>query len=218
MHAKAIKAAAFTAFVVLGGSTIGGIAAASGSHGGGHGGQADSAGKKDAARHGDEHGHASAPHGHGMNIGELGNAANVDRTITVTMGDNNFRPAEISVGKGETIRFVVRNKGEFLHEFNIGTAAMHAEHQKEMATMADAGMITATEIVRDKSKMDHGKGGMTMAHDDPNSVLLEPGKRQEIIWHFTRRQDLEFACNVPGHYESGMMGPIHILAKGGAIN
>ena len=49
-----------------------------------------------------------------------------------------------------------------------------------------------------------------MAHDDPNSVLLEPGKQDEVIWKFTKAMDLEFACNVPGHYDSGMMGPIHI--------
>jgi len=49
-----------------------------------------------------------------------------------------------------------------------------------------------------------------MEHNDPNSVLLEPGKQAEVIWRFTKEAELEFACNVPGHYESGMMGPIHM--------
>jgi uncharacterized cupredoxin-like copper-binding protein len=47
-----------------------------------------------------------------------------------------------------------------------------------------------------------------MAHNGANSVLVEPGKKAEVIWYFTKVAKLEFACNVPGHYESGMMGPI----------
>jgi len=50
--------------------------------------------------------------------------------------------------------------------------------------------------------------GQTMEHNDPNSVLLEPGKDGEIIWKFSTESDIEFACNVPGHYDSGMMGQI----------
>ena len=49
-----------------------------------------------------------------------------------------------------------------------------------------------------------------MAHDDPNSVLLEPGKSAEIVWTFNADAALQMACNVPGHYESGMVGKIHL--------
>ena len=58
-------------------------------------------------------------------------------------------------------------------------------------------------------KMDMG-GGKTMDHSDPNSILLEPGKSGEVIWEFSESGKLEFACNVPGHYDAGMMGPIRI--------
>ena len=159
-------------------------------------------GKKDND-HGDGHGG-----GHAMAIGEKGDPAKVDRTITITMSDNFFEPEEIDVKEGETIRFVISNKGEFLHEFNIGTAAMHAAHQKEMAKMAEHGMITPTGIDHKKMKMDHGGGKMMMAHDDPNSALLEPGKTAEVICRFSKNTELEFACNVPGHYDAGMMGEI----------
>ena len=49
-------------------------------------------------------------------------------------------------------------------------------------------------------------------HDDPNSVLLEPGKSGEIVWTFPKDADvaIEFACNVPGHYQSGMVGSVAI--------
>jgi uncharacterized cupredoxin-like copper-binding protein len=47
-------------------------------------------------------------------------------------------------------------------------------------------------------------------HNEPNSVLLEPGKAGEITWTFAEGADLEFACNVPGHYEVGMQGEIDL--------
>ena len=53
--------------------------------------------------------------------------------------------------------------------------------------------------------MDMGDGQM-MKHDDPNSKLLEPGETMEIIWTFNKEAALEFACNIPGHYDSGMVG------------
>jgi uncharacterized cupredoxin-like copper-binding protein len=58
-------------------------------------------------------------------------------------------------------------------------------------------------------KMDMGNGHM-MSHDDPNSILLEPGQSGEVIWKFAASGSLEFACNLPGHYESGMVGKISI--------
>jgi uncharacterized cupredoxin-like copper-binding protein len=150
---------------------------------------------------------------HDFDFGESGKASEVSRDIEVTMRDNFYEPEEINVKAGETIRFKITNKGEFLHEFGLGTAAMHAKHQKQMAVMMEHGMIEADRINHDKMKMDHGSGGMkgmSMAHDDPNSLLLEPGKSGEIIWKFTKATELEFACNIPGHYQSGMMGPLKV--------
>ena len=144
---------------------------------------------------------------HGMAFGEPGKASDVTRTIEVTMFDNYYKPAQITVKPGETIRFKVTNKGDFVHEFGLGTTSMHKAHQKEMMKMWEHGMIEADRINRDRMKMDHGDG-RGMDHSDPNSILLEPGKSGEVIWKFTTPMALEFACNIPGHYESGMMGPI----------
>lgn len=151
----------------------------------------------------------SGGHGHAMDIGERGDPAKVSRTVEIIMKDNYYEPEEIDAKAGETVRFVIKNQGEFLHEFNIGTAAMHAEHQKEMAMMMEHGMITPTKIDHERMKMDHG-GGHSMNHDDANSVLLEPGQSGELVWKFAKSGKLEFACNLPGHYDSGMMGPIHM--------
>jgi len=146
------------------------------------------------------HGKKSTP-----SIGEPGKSTAVTRTIEVELFDNYFTPEHIAVKKGETIRFVIKNSGEFVHEFNIGTAAMHVSHQKEMEMMMEHGALEADKINHDMMKMDMGNG-RTMAHNDPNSVLLEPGKSSEVIWKFTTTSGLEFACNVPGHYDSGMVG------------
>ena len=156
-----------------------------------------------AGSHGGGHGTASAK-------GKAGKASEVSRTIKVMMHDNYYDMEKLSVKGGETIRFVIKNAGEFVHEFNIGTKAMHKAHHKEMMLMMEHGALEPDRINHDKMKMDMGNG-MTMAHNDPNSALLEPGKSAEIIWTFPKKAiaDLEFACNVPGHYEAGMVGKVH---------
>jgi uncharacterized cupredoxin-like copper-binding protein len=154
-------------------------------------------------------GHDGHSHGHQIDFGEPGKASEATRTIEVVMYDNYFEPESISVQSGEVIRFVVRNEGDFLHEFNLGTAVMHAAHQKEMAAMQEHGMLTPTGIDHEMMNMDHSKAGMPdMKHDDPNSVLVEPGQTAELVWKFTDPSNLEFACNVPGHYDSGMVGDV----------
>lgn len=149
----------------------------------------------------------SGGHGDGADIGKPGEAENATRTIEIVMAENYFKPENIMVSAGETIQFVIKNEGEFVHEFNIGTAAMHAAHQEEMMTMMEHGVLEADRINHDKMKMDMGDG-KTMEHDDPNSVLLEPGDSAEVVWTFPEEVALEFACNVPGHYESGMVGQV----------
>ena len=69
-------------------------------------------------------------------------------------------------------------------------------------------MITATAVNLGKMKMDDGVGSMN--HDDPNSVLINPGQSAELVWKFAKSKDLEFACNIPGRYDAGMMGNILI--------
>ena len=50
----------------------------------------------------------------------------------------------------------------------------------------------------------------SMAHKHSNSVLLSPGESAELIWKFNNSVDLEAACNVPGHYDVGMVAKIDI--------
>ncbi|MDJ0391634.1 cupredoxin family protein [Roseomonas sp. E05] len=144
-------------------------------------------------------------------FGTKGRPQDVRRTIDIVMRDNRYQPQRIQVRTGETIRFRVRNDGEFLHEFNIGTAAMHQQHQREMQAMFESGMMSAASkdaiVGMDHSKMP-GMNHGAVRHDDPNAVLVDPGKTEEMIFKFTKAANLEFACNIPGHYESGMVGNV----------
>ncbi|WP_431474082.1 cupredoxin domain-containing protein [Marinobacter sp. KM021] len=157
-----------------------------------------------AGTHGHGHGHG---HGSGAAIGEPANASEATRTVTVAMYDNYYEPETIDIQKGEVVRFVVENHGQLVHEFNIGTADMHEAHQQEMVMMVEHGVIQGGTINHQMMEMDMG-GGHTMKHDDPNSVLLESGQSGELIWRFSGDTTLEFACNVPGHYQAGMYGDV----------
>src|SRR3546814_9209852 len=101
------------------------------------------------------------------------------------MGDNYFEPESLEIRAGETVRFVVKNDGVFLHEFHLGTAAMHAEHPQEMMVMMERGMMTATGMSHDMANMDHSSVDMYVhVPDEPNRLILEPAKTQELDRQF----------------------------------
>ena len=145
-------------------------------------------------------------HSASMNmIGEKGDPNKIDRVVNIKMYDNYYEPNVVKIKKGETIKFIIENLGELVHEYNIGTKEMHIKHQPEMQKLIDHEIILGDEIDRIKmkkmSKMDHSLG-----HSHANSVMLEPKKTGELIWKFTKDISLEMACNIPGHYETGMVG------------
>ena len=140
-------------------------------------------------------------------IGEKGKLSEVDRVIEVKMYDNFYEPNEIKIKKGETIKFKVHNFGELVHEFNIATKEMHLKHQPEMVKLVENEILLADKI--DKKKMkEMAKKDQSMSHSHSNSVLLEPNEDSEIIWKFNTEAKLEAACNIPGHYETGMIAKI----------
>ena len=142
-------------------------------------------------------------------IGEKGDPKNIDRTIEIKMYDNYYEPNLIKVKKGETIKFIVRNLGEMVHEYNIATKEMHIKHQPEMQRLVEHEILLVDKIdmkkMKEMSKKDH-----SLSHSHSNSVMIEPKKTGEIIWKFSQNLSLEMACNVPGHYETGMVGKIII--------
>lgn len=149
----------------------------------------------------DGHGHMkneSAGHGHddgddhASEAGEPGNPKKPARIILVTMreGDGKmfFTPNNISIRKGEQIRFKIRNAGVLAHEFVIGTHKEIMAHFKVMQKFPD------------------------MEHDDPNSIRLKEKKSGDLIWRFTNEGKYEYACLIPGHMEAGMKGTFVVKA------
>ncbi|MWM86165.1 hypothetical protein, partial [Escherichia coli] len=66
-------------------------------------------------------------------IGEPGDATRITRTVRVDMTDTmRFMPAQITVQRGETIRFEVINSGQVRHEMTLGTPADLVAHAEQM--------------------------------------------------------------------------------------
>lgn len=145
---------------------------------------------------------AAAPasaHGPTPSGGRGGDPAKVTRTVEVVAIENAFSLKALDVRDGETVRFIVRNDGMEPHELTIGTVAEHAEHRKLMKAMMEL-----------QKKGGHAGHSMAdMAH--AGGVWVEPGKTGSFVWIFARTANLEFACNIPGHYEDGMKGPIRFV-------
>lgn len=137
--------------------------------------------------------------GHGAN----GNAE-VERTISVEAGDMWFDPEEMNIAPGETVKFEITNAGSIEHEFVIGDESAqeaHREMMQEMGSHGDGGH--------------GGHGGHDMAEGEHGgrmpSVTIGAGETRTLVWTApTGVEHLEYACNIPGHYESGMYGDINL--------
>ena len=122
-------------------------------------------------------------------VGIPGDPGKVSRAIEITMVDNRFKPADITVKQGETIIFVLRNSGEKKHEMMIGTPEELDEHAKMMKKFPD-----------------------TEHPDEPNMITVQPGKTGQLIWRFTQAGTVNFSCPLPGH-SKGMHGTINVEAR-----
>ena len=144
-----------------------------------------------------------------MKIGSKGDETDVTRIIKVVMYDNYYEPSSFQIKEGETIKFEVENAGMLVHEFDIANKMMHMKHQPEMIKMAENGILLAFSIDKEKMKK-MAKMDKSMGHSHSNSVLLEPKQKGVIIWKFDNAVNIEVACNVPGHYQAGMIAKVNI--------
>src|SRR5690554_2749721 len=120
-------------------------------------------------------------------IGQPGSPEQVTRTIEIDMNDQmRFTPSEIKVEKGETIRFFLKNSGQLPHEMVIGSLADLQTHAIEM------------------------RKNPGMKHAEPNAITLNPGQRGGLVWKFDQAGTIDFACTIPGHMESGMVGKVQV--------
>ncbi len=122
--------------------------------------------------------------------GIAGDAKSVQRTVTLTMGDNmRFTPDKLTFKQGETVRLVIQNKGKLLHELVIGTKKELDEHAALMVKFP------------------------SMEHDEPYMAHVAAGKAGGMIWTFNRVGEFDFACLIAGHYQAGMVGKINVVAR-----
>ena len=94
-----------------------------------------------------------------------------------------YEPSSITVSAGETVRFVVHNAGQAVHELYIGDEVAQMHHEEEMRM-----------------------GGMM--HDDPDGTSVQPGQTETLEYTFGEPGQLLIGCHEPGHYAGGMVGTI----------
>lgn len=124
-------------------------------------------------------------------FGREGDPKNAVRTVRVDMSDKmRFTPDSLSIRQGETVKFVVRNRGKVMHEMVIGSMKELKEHAELM------------------------KKHPGMEHEEPYMAHVAPGKTETITWQFTKPGEFHFGCLIPGHFEAGMVGRISVQPKG----
>jgi uncharacterized cupredoxin-like copper-binding protein len=118
-------------------------------------------------------------------FGRQGDPKRVSRTVRIEMADTmRYTPAQITVKRGETIRFETKNSGKVMHEIVFGT-------KKDLQAHA--------ELMRKHPGMEH---------DEPYMAHVAPGETGGLVWQFTRPGEFYYACLVPGHFEAGMVGKV----------
>ncbi|MGC3874580.1 cupredoxin domain-containing protein [Halomonas sp. GXIMD04776] len=126
----------------------------------------------------------------------------IDRTISVTAGDLWFKPDDLSIAPGETVKFVIENVGNIEHEFVIGAADAQKEHREMMLNMASG----------DGGHHDMSAGHHSAGKDVMPAVTVASGDTRTLVWTApdTANGDLIYACNIAGHFEGGMHGKLSV--------
>ncbi|PTP41869.1 copper-resistant cuproprotein CopI [Vibrio splendidus] len=115
-------------------------------------------------------------------VGMPATGAKPDKVVHVLLSDDmkiTFKN-KVDIEPNDVVQFVVMNTGKIDHEFSIGSASEQLEHREMMKNMGNH------------------------AHDSGSTVTVKPGKAKQLLWHFHGDNNVEFACNNPGHAEAGM--------------
>ncbi|TCN83854.1 copper-resistant cuproprotein CopI [Vibrio crassostreae] len=116
-------------------------------------------------------------------VGMPATGAKPDKVVHVLLSDDmkiTFKN-KVDIEPNDVVQFVVMNTGKIDHEFSIGSASEQLEHREMMKNMGNH------------------------AHDSGSTVTVKPGKAKQLRWHFHGDNKVEFACNIPGHAEAGMI-------------
>lgn len=121
------------------------------------------------------------------------------RAIEIDMAPISFSVRSVMVHAGETIRFILRNTSVVPHEFTVGTPGMQRIRRGFMGRMI-------------KSKFQQIDPSARKKLESWNAVVVLPGEARELVWTFDETQNIEFGCNIHGHYEAGMKGQFRSAA------
>ncbi|MBT9241070.1 copper-resistant cuproprotein CopI [Vibrio splendidus] len=116
-------------------------------------------------------------------VGMPATGAKPDKVVHVLLSDDmkiTFKN-KVDIEPNDVVQFVVMNTGKIDHEFSIGSASEQLEHREMMKNMGNH------------------------AHDSGSTVTVKPGKAKQLLWHFHGDNNVEFACNILGHAEAGMV-------------
>lgn len=183
---------------VIAAATLAGFSAlppawAAGTHGGGHGGHDMGAMPAEMKRTHDE---MEARLKDTSAFGVRGDPDKATRTVRIEAAEIMYNLESIDVKLGETVKFVLVNKGEQAHELTVGDRAYQDSAREMMTMMAEMGMEPASP----EHEAMHASAG--------NTAIAQPGQSKEFAWTFTKPGTFEFACNIVGHSEAGMKGVI----------
>lgn len=115
------------------------------------------------------------------------------RTVVIDLADLARGMDALSAKAGETVRFVLHNSGDVMHDFTIGTAARQEGRKALIAVLTDGEPLG-------------GENGGYIALDTPNAVLVMPGEIKELTWTFTETADVQFGNNLPARLGGGVRG------------
>ncbi|MDO6708950.1 copper-binding protein [Photobacterium sp. 1_MG-2023] len=122
-------------------------------------------------------------------VGMPAQGAKPDKVVHVLLSDDmkiRFKK-EVDIEPDDIVQFVVMNVGKIDHEFSIGSMEEQLKHREMMRQMT-AG---------------HD-------HDSGSTVTVKPGQAKQLLWHFHGEPSVEFACNIPGHAEAGMVKSVMV--------
>ena len=103
--------------------------------------------------------------------------------IEIGIEHSAFEPGRITVSRGETVTFIIRNGDPIAHEFILGEEEIQDIHEN------------GTEA-------HHGAR--------PGEVSIPPGATRTTTYTFTEPGELIFGCHLPGHYDYGMRGAVEV--------
>ena len=121
----------------------------------------------------------------------------IEETVVVDASEFKFAPATIRVPAGKPVKIVLNNGGRIEHEIlirDLPGKIMATQAPHEMHSSGEAGM---------KAMSEDAEAGRFHVH-------AGPGDQASEVFQADAPGTYDFACEIPGHKEAGMVGRIEV--------